>query len=161
MSAAHVPARLEQASLGGLRGVVMGRHVAAFAILAGTLAHAQPDQQHEEMAQGVATGLAVVHAVLDEKIVIVRQRIAVRVGPSGRRHFEHRRVTLGVLAEDTGEGHGHAFDIAARRGAAIGPIDRRCGRRLGGLTDIGNDAGHGQRTIMEVMVASCTPSQPK
>ncbi len=69
---ARVPAHLEKTGLGGVGIYIVGGRVAAFEMLAAALAHAEPDQQHEQVPQGRLAGRRIAHAGGPELAVTTR-----------------------------------------------------------------------------------------
>ena len=59
--AARIEAGLKQSGFSRVRRDIRGRSIAAFTVPAGALPHAEADQEHEEMPEGVHAGGVVVH----------------------------------------------------------------------------------------------------
>ena len=95
--------------------ILAGRHVATLAVAPGTLAHAEPDQQDEQMPQRIDARLVAVHVVLEELRAIPGQRIRRRLALIGARHGQRRRLGLLEPGRRQGEAQGHAGDISGRR----------------------------------------------
>ena len=122
---AGVETRLEETGFGGLGGGVVGGAVSAFAKLAAALAHSQAEHQHEKVAQGVLAVFGVVHLRLLEDVLVMLERVLRRIAGHGFGHLDGIGILDAKIVVDLGVADGHAFDVARRRLAAIGPVGRR------------------------------------